>query len=45
MFRTPCQIILLFCSLSFVKGGDLPFTYIENGADWPNDFPDCAGPN
>lgn len=45
MFRTPSRVILLLFSLSCVAGGDLEYTYVENGADWPNDFPDCEGPN
>jgi len=45
MFRAPSRVILFLFSLSCVAGEGGKYTYLENGADWPNDFPDCAGPN
>jgi hypothetical protein len=45
MFRTLNRVILVLFFFSCVTGEDLEYNYIENGADWPNDFPDCSGPN
>ena len=41
MFRLSSRVLLLLLTLSSVGGEDLEFTYIENGADWPNDFSEC----
>lgn len=46
MFRTTRRVLLLLLSLSSVaaEGAD-HYDYLQNGADWPDDFDNCAGPN
>ena len=45
MLRTTYRVLSLFLSVSSVSGEGGGYTYIQNGADWPDHFPDCKGPN
>lgn len=46
MFCNAQFILALLFSVSNVKAaGGGGYTYIYNGADWPEHFPDCKGPN
>jgi len=45
MFRTTYRVLSLFLSVNLVSAEGGGYTYIQNGADWPDNFPDCKGPN
>jgi hypothetical protein len=45
MFRKAKLILTLLLSASKVYADGGGYTYIYNGAVWPEHFPDCKGPN
>ena len=45
MFRTSKRVLLILLSFGYVSADGVEYTYLENGADWPDHYPECSGPN